>query len=121
MVRRILAAMAPIVLASCGDAPRDCNAEGSASSVSVEVGPSVDIVRLCIDDVCDPSNEVFVPDEPDTYGYELTVVIDGDERIIGGEVETREFRVNGPGCDPVTANAVLRVSADRSVTVEEPR
>ena len=37
-----------------------------------------------------------------------------------GVVETEEHRVNGPGCDPVTANATLLLDETGVVTIRYP-
>lgn len=41
-------------------------------------------------------------------------------RLLNGVVETEEYRVNGPGCDPVTANATLQLDDPGVVTVRIP-
>lgn len=99
----------------------DCSRVGFAPGITVGTEDGVAATELCLDDTCHPlafrDGRELIDDEPRTYFYDLTVVIDGDERVLTGEVETRAFWVNGEGCEPKTANAHLQVAADGSVTI----
>ena len=113
-----------MTLVSCSGGPRVCTLVGFASGVTVGADGGVEVTDLCLDGICHPidfwDGRELIDDDPRTYEYALTVVIDGETRVLTGEVETREFWVNGEGCDPKTANAHLQVAADGSVTVDWP-
>ena len=113
-----------MTLVSCSGGPRVCTLVGFASGVTVGADGGVEVTDLCLDEICHPidfwDGRELIDDDPRTYEYALTVVIDGETRVLTGEVETREFWVNGEGCDPKTANAHLQVAADGSVTVDWP-
>ena len=121
-MQRILSTVVLLVLASCGGEIRSCTVAGAASEVTVSSDSRVAVTDMCLDSLCHPidfwDGRELIDDEPRTYEYELTVIIDGTERVLAGEVETKEFWVNGEGCEPKTANAHLHVEADGSVTVQ---
>ena len=106
---------------------------GMSSVIGIEVPVGWVVDELCIDGACqtpiDPSqptppDETSPPpwqidDDPDSYTYRLsTTSPDGTSTVREGVVETEEYRVNGPGCDPVTANATLILDDTGVVTVQ---
>ena len=55
---------------------------------------------------------------PASYAYGLSTTLpDGTPIVREGVVETEEYRVNRPGCDPATANATLQLDDTDVVTV----
>ena len=82
------------------------------------------VTELCVDDVCVTADvvgsQMYVPvssDSPSSYPYRLALTTpDGRDLQFSGTVKTERYRVNGPGCEPVTANAVLKVGADGQLT-----
>ena len=60
-------------------------------------------------------------DDPASYTYRLSATTpDGSPVVREGVVETKEYRVNGLGCDPVTANATLVLDDTGGVTIRYP-
>jgi len=91
--------------------------------------------EMCIDGACqtpiDPSQQVppggtpplswQIDDDPASYTYQLSATSpDGSTVLREGVVETKEHRVNGPGCDPVTARATLELDDTGVVTIRYP-
>lgn len=119
-----------VTLAACsfGLSSKGCSDVGFMSGVGVSAPPSIAIVDFCIDDVCNssrndvmPNNTIAVPDEPAEYAYRLVVARDGGEpETLVGTVTTKEYRGNGPGCDPLTANAILAVSESGEIEISYP-
>ena len=88
--------------------------------------------EMCVDGVCQTpiDSSQWVPpdvppllswqmdDDPASYTYLLNATQpDGSPVVREGVVETNEYRVNGPGCDPVTANATLVLDDTGGVTI----
>ena len=88
------------------------------SLVTVETsGSGWNVSEFCLDDTCSSTLRV-VGDQPADYTYRLALWnTDGDSIQRGGIVHTKSYRVNGEGCEPVTANAVLVIDASGGVTV----
>lgn len=114
---------------ACTFGPTDCTLLGYQSAVRAVGAGSVEIIDFCINDVClsshpsdfSPESAVPVADDPAEYTYRLTFSSDtAEEMMIDGTVETEEYRANGPGCDPVTANATLTVDDNGDVEVSHP-
>ena len=81
-------------------------------------GSGWNISDFCLDDVCSSTSRV-VTDQPADYSYRLALwSTDGASIQRDGVVHTKSYRVNGEGCEPVTANAVLVVGASGVVTVQ---
>lgn len=115
-------AMAAGALISAGSAcTKACKQVGYSSNVQVELpGAGWSVASLCLDGACG-ANPVIVDDSPATYRYELTVASPtGEESIYKGELETKEFELNGKGCDPKTANAILRIEAGGNLEIAWP-
>lgn len=106
-----------------------------SSGIGIEVPIGWIVDELCIDGAChtpmDPSRPTppdepppppwQIGDDPDSYTYRLSITLpDGTSIVREGVVETEEYRVNGPGCDPVTANATLLLDDTGVVTVRNP-
>lgn len=93
-----------------------------SSFVEVEVPTSAwTVERFCLDDRCASDlglTNLSVDDEPRRYELLLDVV-DPDGRVhqVRTQVEAIRYWVNGEGCDPATANAVIEVAVDGSVSV----
>ena len=87
------------------------------SYVGVDVSESGwQLSELCLDNDC--SLPPLVRDQPAEYAYRLTLRnADGASIQHDGIVRTKSYRVNGEGCRPVTANAVLVVDASGAVSV----
>ena len=69
------------------------------------------------DHTCSSTSRV-VGDQPADYTDPLALWnTDGDSIQRDGIVHTKSYRVNGEGCEPVTANAVLVIDASGVVTV----
>jgi hypothetical protein len=132
-----LASCVVVLAASLGACvtQRDCDAVGMSSTIGIEVPVGWVVDELCIDGACqtpiDPSQPTppdetppppwQIDDDPDSYTYRLsTTSPDGTSIVREGVVETEEYRVNGPGCDPVTANATLLLDDTGVVTVRNP-
>ncbi len=120
--------LGPMAFSACTFGSQACTLAGSRSTVdSLGLG-SVEITELCVDDACRSRNpgdplEIAVPisDEPADHAYRLTFINDdGQARTVEGTVKTEEFRANGPGCEPVTANATLTVDDNGDVEVSHP-
>ena len=83
MVRRILAAAALVTLVSCSGGSRVCTLVGFASEVTVGADDGVEVTDLCLDGICHPidfwDGRELIGDDPTTYEYALTVVIDGEK------------------------------------------
>jgi hypothetical protein len=81
------------------------------------------VAEFCVDEQCLPDagdGEGFIPvaDVPTTYSFRIRVVrADGGEIVREGAVETKPYEINGSGCDPIRANAVVRVGEDGEVSV----
>jgi len=112
---------------------QDCTAIGMDSAISVDVPVGWVVNELCIDGACqtpiEPSQQSMpdetppwqIDDDPASYSYRLSVTApDGSSVVREGVVATEEYRVNGPGCDPVTANATLVLDDAGVVTVRHP-
>ena len=108
---------------------------GGTSGVVLEFPVGWVVDEMCIDGACqtpiDPSEQVppdetlrlswQIDDDPASYAYRLSATSpDGSTVFREGVVETNEHRVNGPGCDPVTANATLVLDDTGVVTVRYP-
>lgn len=120
-------AVMAVVAGACGS--QDCASVGYQSGVQLQVPTRLwSIAEFCIDDQCLPSDAsldgagfIDVKDEPARYTFRLRVVNpDGQEVVREGTVETKPYRGNGSGCDPLTANAVVRVGEDGDVTIGSP-
>lgn len=62
-----------------------------------------------------------VDDDPASHSYRLNATSpDGSPVVREGFVETETFRVNGPGCGPVTANVTLLLDDTGVVTIHHP-
>jgi hypothetical protein len=108
---------------------------GSTSRIDFEFPAGWMVDEMCINGECqnpiDPSQRVppqetprlswKVDDDPASYTYRLNATSpDGSPVVREGVVETEEFRANGPGCDPVTANATLLLDDTGVVTIRHP-
>lgn len=129
MSRRVSISVMLSAVALCtfsGCSGHDCHEMGALSNVRIEVPEGWSVNQFCVDAACLGAaavvpNGVAVDDKPGTHLYRLTVgAPDGSETKREGNVDTEKYRVNGPGCDPVTANATLVVAADGTITVEHP-
>ena len=87
------------------------------SYVGVDVsGSRWQLSELCLNNDC--SIPPLVSDQPADYAYRLTLWnADGTSIQRKGAVRTKSYRINGEGCGPVTANAVLVVDAIGTVSV----
>lgn len=124
---RVALGGATIALALAGCGSRDCTLVGFQSGVQMQVPSRLwGVAEFCINEQClrnDLDGTGFIPvgDEPATYSFRLRVVSPGGEEIVReGTVETRRYEINGSGCDPITANAVVRVGDDGEVSVGTP-
>ena len=95
-----------------------CTLIGFSSFIEVDTsGTGWEVSELCLDGDC--SVPPPVSDIPADYSYRLTLrSADGESIERNGVVRTESFRVNGTGCDPVTANAVLVVASSGAVTAK---
>lgn len=125
--RRIALLLSPIAVSGCTLGSTSCTAVGYESTVRIVGAGSGQIAEFCVDDVCLPGSgdlvgiAVPVSDEPAEYEYRLTFASGtGPASTIRGTVETEEYRVNGPRCDPITANATLTVNDNGDVEVSHP-
>jgi hypothetical protein len=116
--RIIRCAIAAITVAGCSSDSRSCTLAVLSSGIGLVVEDTGwTVVEFCINEDCSPTSET-VSDEPDDYVYRLSLrrpegsIIEHD-----GVVETRPHRVNGEGCPPLTANAVLTVDNAGTVTI----
>jgi hypothetical protein len=106
-----------------------------SSSIGIDVPVGWVVDELCIDGACrkpiDPSQPTppdetppppwQIDDDPASYINRLSATSpDGTSIVREGVVDTEEHRVNGPGCDPVTANATLQLDDAGVVTVHNP-
>lgn len=114
-----------LVLVACSatDSPiatlasvQGCTAIGFSSFIEVDTsGTGWQVSELCLDGDC--SVPPLVSDVPADYSYRLKLRNpDGESIVRDGVVRTESYRVNGVGCDPVTANAVLVVDSSGTVT-----
>ena len=132
MSRRSIPCVAGIVVISltgCGGRSQDCTAVGFTSYVGVALPSTGWSVReFCVDDECQDAVTLsqgnafrHVDDEPREYDVRLTVADpDGRSFTMNQPVGTQPYRVNGPGCDPLTANALITVSPDGAFDVGPP-
>ena len=129
MARRVSISVMLGAVALCafgGCAGHECQKMGAVSNVHIELPEGWSVNQFCVDAACLGAdvlvpNGVTVDDKPGTHMYRFTVVApDGSETKREGNVDTEKYRVNGPGCDPLTANATLVVAADGTVTAEHP-
>ena len=114
---------------TAGACTRDCSSVGYQSGVSIKL-PTQEwgLAEFCVGTQCLPplallNHEGFVSlqDELAEYTYRVRMVKpDGLEITQEGTVRTTEFRGNGAGCDPLTANAILDVDEAGKVTVGDP-
>lgn len=127
ITRRTAVGAFAIIMAGCTGS-RSCTVIGSTSHVGFAL-PARDwtLTEFCVDEECLAPSELHagslirVDDEPADYEYRLVAIDPSGETVRhSGEVRTKPFRVNGPGCGPLTANAVLVVRDDGSVTVRHP-
>lgn len=106
---------------------------GMSSAIGIELPVGWVVDEVCIDDACqtpiDPSQPVppdetppwQIDDDSASYTYRLIATSpDGASVVREGVVETEEHRVNGAGCDPVTANATLLLDDTGVVTIRHP-
>jgi hypothetical protein len=95
-----------------------CTLIGFSSFIEVDTsGTGWEVTELCLDGDC--SVPPLVSDDPADYSYRLTLRnADGESIQRDGVVRTESFRVNGAGCNPVTANAVLVVDSHGAVTAK---
>jgi hypothetical protein len=115
-----------VATASCGT--KGCDLIGQESGVGLQVPNSEwNIVELCVDDTCvtgrprDPGVVVAVDDEPGEHRYRFSVLAPSGATVQDeGRLRTEEYRVNGPGCPPVTANATIAISDSGDVSVTHP-
>lgn len=105
----------------CGST--NCLATSIDSFVKVEL-PSDGwaVERFCLDDDCSalvgPTAVLSVDSAPTTYDLRLDLIgPNGATFEVATPAETFEYRVNGAGCEPQTANAVIVVADDGSVSV----
>jgi len=107
----------------------DCSSVGYVSGVEVQLPAGAwSLSEFCVDDHCLSdaalsANSRFVDlvDEPAEYSWRIRLVQpDGTELARQGTVTTKSVRLNGAGCSPVTANAVLVVDEAGVVTVGTP-
>lgn len=118
--------MLALAVGACGS--KDCSSVGYQSGVGIQVPTRLwGVAEFCVDDRCLGADEgsqegiILVGDKPAEYSFHLRVVNpDGQEIVREGTVATKPYRGNGSGCDPLTANAVVRVGEDGVVTVGSP-
>ncbi len=107
---------------------RSCTVVGYRSDVQVQLPtPAWSVSEFCVDEECVAGSDAHryasipVDDDPATHTYRLVAIDPSGETVRhSGEVQTKSFRANGPGCEPRTANAILVIGDDGSVTVRHP-
>lgn len=119
--------LGPVAVSACTLGSTSCTLGGYESRVRLESSDSIQITQFCVEDVCLPGPgdlvgiAVPVGEEPAEYEYRLAFTDDmGQARMVEGTVSTKEYRVNGPSCDPVTANATLTVRDGGEIEVSHP-
>lgn len=117
--------LAPLVLlGACSS--KDCTTAGASSEVQFVLPAGWSFTKVCLDTDCvtDQSGDVRIPaltDKARDYQYKYTVVdADGVSHDGRGNLVTQPFRVNGKGCGPVTANAIVTIGDDATSTVGYP-
>ena len=119
-------ALATALLTVGACSARECSAVGAVSQVDVRLPDRKwQLVGLCLDGHgCADANApvaVLVAAKPADYTYRLTVRrADGTTLDRSGAVRTVAYRVNGAGCDPLTATATLVVGPQGDVTIDHP-
>lgn len=109
-------ALAPVasiaLLAACGG-EQACSQADFISMVEARVDPAFgSLSRFCIEQVGCDGKTVAVSDDPSTYKYSIEIVTpEGETATIDGVLATEHYSLNGEGCPPVTANALVVVSA----------
>jgi hypothetical protein len=111
---------------SIGCDARDCSVVGFSNRVLVELPAGWTTVGFCVggrcaDELVPPGPSVVVGGEPAEYDFTLTAIDPTGARIVrSGSVRTEAYRVNGSGCEPVTADATLSLATDGSIAVRHP-
>lgn len=102
-----------------------CTDVGAISGVGLDLPTGLwTLQEFCVDDVCTDLTEpwhVPVGDEPAEYEFRLSA--ESSEGALlrrEGVVATKEYFVNGKGCDPRTAHATIVVDAAGTVNVIAP-
>lgn len=92
------------------------------SNVSVQTGRTTEVIEFCIEDECAEPGVVTiaVDDEPASYQYRVVVETHGERIDTAGTVATESFELNGPGCEPRTANAIVKIAPDGSARILYP-
>jgi len=94
------------------------------SAIGIRLPEGFILEQLCVADFpCKGGQSVAieVDDEPATYRYEIQLRSPAAGQLtIEGEAATEEFFVNGPNCEPRTANATFVVDEAGAVTVSHP-
>ncbi len=122
-------AIAPVLviaagsLGSAGCGSINCLATSIDSFVKVDLpSDGWTVERFCLDDDCaelvGPTAVLAVDSGPTTYDLRLDLIDPAGATFeVAIQAETFEYRVNGPACEPQTANAVIVVADDGSVSV----
>lgn len=117
--------LAPLVLlGACSST--DCKTAGATSEVQFVLPDGWSFAKVCLNTNCltDQSGDVRIPaltDKARDYQYKYTVVdAEGVSHDGRGNLVTQQFRINGKGCGPVTANAIVTIADDASSTVGYP-
>ena len=118
-------AVAPLLLlGACGS--EDCTTIGATSEVQFDAPTGWTFAKVCLNTDCltDQGAQVSIPaltDKARDYQYKYTVVdADGVSHDGRGNLVTQQFRINGKGCGPVTANAIVTIGEDATSTVGYP-
>lgn len=126
---RFVRAIAPLMViaagsfSSTGCGSTNCLATSIDSFVKVDLpSDGWTVERFCLDDDCaalvGPTAVLSVDSTPTTYDLRLDLIDPtGAAFEVATQAETFEYRVNGPDCEPQTANAVIVVADDGSVSV----
>lgn len=102
---------------------KDCTLIGSSPShVSARVErPGWTVEELCVDDGCEKADHVGVSADAGVHSYRATLVAaDGTTTEHSGEVTTFEVWPNGEGCGSRRAYGQVVISADGTVTTQDP-